>query len=162
VNGNDILNRINSETDKKFTFPGYRAKMKEEFKMKKIMTAIILSAFVIVLCGTTAFAVGRGRQETRSTAGSRQYSADHTCQGTGAFFTDTDGDGICDHLNTSGISGVCPYLESPELEDPATEVPAAEYRHHLRCAGIGTSYGACNGTGYGAGNGTGYGHHANR
>lgn len=130
--------------------------------MKKIMATIIISAFVIALGGTTAFAVGRGRQETRSTAGNRQYSADYTCQGTGTYFTDTDGDGICDYRNTAESTGVCPHLETPAVEDSAAETPAVEYRHHLRCAGIGSGngagYGACDGTGYGAG----YGHHGSR
>ena len=99
--------------------------------MKKIMTAIIISAFVIALGGTTAFAVGRGRQETSSTAGIRQYSADYTCQGTGDYFTDTGGDGICDYRNTSGSSEACPYLEDP----------AVEYRCHSRCTGDGARFG---------------------
>lgn len=138
--------------------------------MKKIMAAIMVSAFVITLGGTTAFAVGRGRQE--STSGIRQYSTDYTGQGAGAFFTDADGDGICDYRNTSGISGVCPYLEDsvteepaveePAAETPAVETPAVEYRHHLRCAGIGDCNGAGNGTCNGTGYGAGYGHHGNR
>ena len=113
--------------------------MKEEFKMKKIMTAIIISAFVIALGGTTAFAVGRGRQETSSTAGIRQYSVDYTCPGTEDYFTDTGGDGICDYRNTSGSSEACPYLEDP----------AVEYRCHSRCTGDGTGIGAGNGARFG-------------
>ena len=53
-----------------------RDRMKEESKMKKIITALIISALVMVLGGTAGFAAGR-------------------------CFTDADADGICDYRNTA-------------------------------------------------------------
>lgn len=101
--------------------------------MKKVTTAIVISAFVIVLGGTAAFAAGYGRQETRGTAGNRQYSTDSACQGTGYHFTDADGYGICDYRDTAGSTGVCPYHEDHMSERP----------HHADNAGNGAGGGTC-------------------
>ena len=97
--------------------------MKEEFKMKKIMTAIIISTLVIVLGGTTIFAAGRGRQASQTTAENPQSpaaGAGCACSEAGQYFTDTDGNGICDYRNTDDRAacnysnaddrtGACPY-----------------------------------------------------
>ena len=94
--------------------------------MKKIMAAIVISAFVIVLGGTTAFAVGRGRQEAPAgTAGNKQYSTDYACQGTGRYFIDENGDNICDYRNTAENTGECPYHEDH----------SSGYRYHAGCSG---------------------------
>ena len=74
--------------------------------MKKIITALIISALVIVLGGTAVFAAGR-------------------------YFTDADADGICDYRNTDcyaeynysnadNRTGICPCNNSC----------TPKYRHH--------------------------------
>lgn len=74
--------------------------------MKKIITALIISAFVIVLGGTAVFAAGQ-------------------------YFTDADADGICDYRNTDcyaeynysnadNRTGICPCNNSC----------TPKYRHH--------------------------------
>ena len=74
--------------------------------MKKIITALIISAFVIVLGGTAVFAAGW-------------------------YFTDADADGICDYRNTDcyaeynysnadNRTGICPCNNSC----------TPKYRHH--------------------------------
>ena len=96
--------------------------------MKKIITALIISAFVIVLGGTTIFAAGRGRQASQNAAGNPQCPAAGTgyaCSVAGQYFTDTDGDGICDYRNTDDRSEVCPYNNNC----------TPEYRHHASCKG---------------------------
>ena len=85
-----------------------RDKMKEESKMKKIITALIISALVIVLGGTAVFATGR-------------------------YFTDADADGICDYRNTDcyaeynysnadNRTGICPCNNNNSC--------TPKYRHH--------------------------------
>ena len=98
-------------------------------KMKKVTTAIVISAFVIVLGGTAAFAAGYDRQETRGTAGNRQYSTDSACQGTGYHFTDADGDGICDYRDTAGSTGVDVYKRQVLLFFPHSAPQDAAVRH---------------------------------
>ena len=74
--------------------------------MKKIITALIISALVIALGGTAVFAAGR-------------------------YFTDADADGICDYRNTDcyaeynysntdNRTGICPCNNSC----------TPKYRHH--------------------------------
>lgn len=73
--------------------------------MKKLTAGIITSALVIVLGSTTALAVGNVRQAAAGNGlnADSQYSAGCTgtfCESTGYYFTDEDGDGICDHRGT--------------------------------------------------------------
>lgn len=76
--------------------------------MKKIITALIISALVIVLGGTAVFAAGR-------------------------YFTDADADGICDYRNTDcyaeynysnadNRTGICPCNNNNSC--------TPKYRHH--------------------------------
>lgn len=108
--------------------------------MKKLTAGIITSALVIVLGSTTALAVGNGLN-----TGS-QYSAGCTgtfCESTGYYFTDEDGDGICDHRGTmpgAQYTQTCPYCQndpencprhtaaagdSTDADTPAADAPAA-------------------------------------
>ena len=116
--------------------------------MKKLTAGLITSALVIVLGSTTALAVGNGRQTGAGNglnAGS-QYSAGCTgtfCESTGYYFTDEDGDGICDHRGTrpdARYTQTCPYCQndpencprhtatagdSIDADTPAVDAPAA-------------------------------------
>lgn len=81
--------------------------------MKKTVAAIIISAFVITLGGTTAFAFSRATGNQNDVAKQtgteyNQYNECTYCGESGHCFTDSDDDGICDHrsVNTNG-TGTC-------------------------------------------------------
>ena len=104
--------------------------------MKKLTAGIIASALVIVLGSTTALAVGNGVN-----AGG-QYSAGYKgtfCQDTGYYFTDENGDGICDHRGTmpgARYAQTCPYCQSDpknclHYEDAAGD--SSGQGHHGQC-----------------------------
>lgn len=113
--------------------------------MKKIMTAIIISTFVIALGGMTTFAAGRGRQVSQPAGQNARPAAEnagYVGAGTGQYFIDEDGDGICDYLEENGgteysyrnadnRAETCPYNGSS----------TPEYRRHTNGAGGSGQYG---------------------
>lgn len=116
--------------------------------MKKLTAGIITSALVIVLGSTTALAVGNGRQAGpgNGLSAEGQYPSGCTgvfCEGAGYYFTDEDGDGICDYRSTkpnAQYTQTCPYCQndpencprhaaaaddSSDADTPAADAPAA-------------------------------------
>ena len=94
---------------------------KEEIYMKKTAAAIIAAALVITLGGTTAFAFNRaGQSDSQNTVdraagmGYNQYNECTYCGETGHCYTDSDGDGICDHrASHTTDAGTCyKYIHS--------------------------------------------------
>ena len=112
--------------------------------MKKLTAGIITSALVIVLGSTTALAVGNGRHAGAGNGlntGS-QYSAGCTgtfCESTGYYFTDEDGDGICDHRGTmpgARYTQTCPYCRNDPENCPrhtAASGDSSGQGHHGQC-----------------------------
>ena len=94
--------------------------------MKKLTAGLITSALVIVLGSTTALAVGNGRQAAAGNGlnADSQYSAGCTgtfCESTGYYFTDEDGDGICDHRGTRPNA---PAITAAQGRTPGIHRPA--------------------------------------
>lgn len=157
--------------------------------MKKLTAGIITSALVIVLGSTTALAVGNGRQPGAGdglNAGS-QYPAGCTgtfCKSTGYYFTDEDGDGICDHRDTmpnARYTQTCPYCQNDPENCPrhaaaagdSTDTPASsdsadapavsaapDTSNDASASYPGAELGLQYGSGAGNGTGNGYGNRA--
>lgn len=112
--------------------------------MKKLTAGLITSALVIVLGSTTALAVGNGRQAAAGNGlnADSQYSAGCTgtfCESTGYYFTDEDGDGICDHRGTrpnARYTQTCPYCQNDPENCPRHTAAAGDssgQNHHGQC-----------------------------
>ena len=89
--------------------------------MKKTAAAIIAAALVITLGGTTAFAFNRaGQSDSQNTVdraagmGYNQYNECTYCGETGHCYTDSNGDGVCDHrASHTTDAGTCyKYIHS--------------------------------------------------
>ncbi len=102
--------------------------------MKKLTAGIITSALVIVLGSTTALAVGNGRQAGAGSgpAAGRPYPSGCTgafCDGAEYYFTDEDGDGVCDHLGTgpnAPYTQTCPYCQNDPENCPRHAAAAGD------------------------------------
>ena len=112
--------------------------------MKKLTAGLITSALVIVLGSTTALAVGNGRQAAAGNGlnADSQYSAGCTgtfCESTGYYFTDEDGDGICDHRGTrpnARYTQTCPYCQNDPENSPRHTTAGGDssgQNHHGQC-----------------------------
>lgn len=125
--------------------------------MRKITAAVIVSALVITLGGTTALAFGRSGQTgyQNNVAGSEdmvynENSKCEYCEEYGRHYVDTDNDGICDNCtrNTDDTVSYCRRGYS-----------SSDSSHYYESSGNGYQYAAsasCDGTGQHAGHG--YGH----
>ena len=112
--------------------------------MKKSTAAVIVSALVAALGGTTAFAVGQSDQSryqnSADAASGKVYDQSSICgycEEHGLCYTDADNDGICDYCtrSTDGAASNCRRGYSASRDSSGSS-------HHYE------SSGACDGSGY--------------
>lgn len=127
--------------------------------MKKATAAVIVSALVITLGGTTAFAFGRSGQTgyQNNVAGTadmvyNENSKCEYCEEYGRHYVDADNDGICDNCtrNTDDTVSYC-WRGYSSSDSNHCEAPG-------NCGGNGyqqAQSASCDGTGQHAGHGYG-------
>lgn len=132
---------------------------------KTALAAVIASAVVITLGGTTALAFGHTAQNggQNSIAGTtdmvyNQNSKCEYCEEYGHHYTDADNDGICDYCtHDTDNNGICDYC----TRNTDNAVPACRHGYSTSgiCDGSGCRHAlsvSCGGSGHHAGHG--YGH----
>ena len=131
---------------------------------KTALAAVIASAAVITLGGTTALAFGSPGQNGRqnSVAGNadmvyNQNSKCEYCEEYGHHYTDTDNDGICDYCRRAADDTVS-YCRQGYSTSGSVSGRGHHYEASGKCGGSGYRHAvssSCDGTGHHAGHGYG-------
>ena len=131
---------------------------------KTALAAVIASAVVITLGGTTALAFGSPGQNGRqnSVAGNadmvyNQNSKCEYCEEYGHHYTDTDNDGICDYCRRAA-DGTVSCCRQGYSTSGSVSGRGHHYEASGKCGGSGYRHAvssSCDGTGHHAGHGYG-------
>ena len=131
---------------------------------KTALAAVIASAAVITLGGTTALAFGSPGQNGRqnSVAGNadmvyNQNSKCEYCEEYGHHYTDTDNNGICDYCRRAA-DGTVSYCRQGYSTSGSVSGRGHHYEASGKCGGSGYRHAvssSCDGTGHHAGHGYG-------